>query len=188
MNEKPILIGERVVLRPITVADAAGMFEGLADEEGMRLTGTQDTFTFEQVEAFCDRISKADDRYDYAVTLKEDPGSKYIGEVVLNEVDEENRSASFRIAMQSKAVYGKGYGTESTKLILKFGFETLKLHRIELEVYDFNPRAQHVYEKVGFVKEGVRRDVLMWQGKYQSAILMSILEDDWRKIAAGHSE
>jgi len=63
--------------------------------------------------------------------------------------------------------------------MLKHGFETLKLHRIELGVYDFNPCAQHVYEKVGFVKEGVCRDVLLWDGKYQSSITMSMLEDEW---------
>ncbi|MFT5195456.1 MAG: RimJ/RimL family protein N-acetyltransferase [Candidatus Promineifilaceae bacterium] len=182
--EKPILTGEKVILRPITVADAAGMFASLADEESMRLTGTQGTFTFGQVEAFCEKISKTDDRADYAITLKDDPESSYIGEVVLNEIDDENRSASFRIAMSGSAYFGKGYGSEATRLIIDYGFSTLNLHRIELEVYDFNPRAQHVYEKCGFVKEGVKRDVLFWDGRYQSAIIMSILEDEWRKRRA----
>ncbi|NIW45005.1 MAG: N-acetyltransferase, partial [Gammaproteobacteria bacterium] len=70
---------------------------------------------------------------------------------------------------------------EATRLILEYGFRTLKLHRIELEVYDFNPRAQHVYEKVGFIKEGVRRDVLLWEGLYHSAIVMSILAHEFRE-------
>ena len=177
---KPILEGEKVRLRPITVDDAAGMSAALSDEEGMRLTGTQDSFTYEQVEAFCKKVSQADDRADYAITLKGDPDSKYIGEVVLNEIDDDNRSASFRIAMQGKAYFGKGYGSEATRLIIEYGFETLNLHRIELEVYDFNRRAQRVYEKAGFVQEGVKRDVLLWEGNYQSAIVMSILEDEWR--------
>ena len=104
----------------------------------------------------------------------------YIGEVVLNQFDDDNRSASFRIALQGKDFYGQGYGTEATKLIVDYGFSQLNLHRIELEVYDFNPRAQRVYEKAGFKKEGVKRDVLLWEGSYQSAIVMSILEDEWR--------
>ena len=151
----------------------------------MRLTGTQADFTFEQVEAFCERVSQADDRVDYAVALKDDPEMKYIGEAVLNEIDEDNRSASFRIAMQGKAYFGRGYGTEATRLLIDHGFGQLNLHRIELEVYDFNPRAQRVYEKVGFKKEGVRRDVLLWEGRYQSAIVMSILEDEWRANYGG---
>ena len=187
MIEKPILTGERVRLRPITAADAPQMFASLSDEESMRLTGTQDEFTFEQVESFCTKIEAADDRADYAITLKEDPTSTYIGEVVLNQFDEVNKGASFRIALGGVAHFGKGYGTEATRLILEYGFNVLNLHRIELEVYDFNPRAQHVYEKVGFVKEGVRRDVLLWEGEYHSAIVMSILSHEYEAADNGVS-
>lgn len=177
MIEKPILTGANVILRPIVKEDAAGMFAALADEDGMRLTGTQATFTFEQVEAFCARLLADPDRLDYAITLPDDP--RYIGEVVLNGIDWDNRNANFRIALGSSHHYGKGYGTEATRLIIDHGFRVLNLHRIELEVYDFNPRAQRVYEKVGFVKEGVKRDVLLWDGQYQSAIVMSMLRPEY---------
>jgi RimJ/RimL family protein N-acetyltransferase len=179
MLEKPILLGNRVRLRPITVADAPQMFAALNDQTSMRLTGTQATFTFKQVERYCAQIAQAADRADYAITLHSDDTATYIGEVVLNEIDFENRAANFRIALNSEENFGKGYGSEATRLILDYGFRQLNLHRIELEVYDFNPRAQHVYEKVGFVKEGVKRDVLLWEGKWQSAIVMSILETDY---------
>jgi RimJ/RimL family protein N-acetyltransferase len=70
--------------------------------------------------------------------------------------------------------------------MLDYGIRQLHLYRIELEVYDFNPRAQHVYEKVGFVQEGIRRDVLLWKGVYHSAIVMSILADEYEKIYANN--
>ena len=178
MLDKPILNGSTLILRPITVDDAPAMFASLADEESMRLTGTQETFTLEQVQRHCERITSADDRVDYVITRKGDP--TYLGEAVLNDIDWENRSANFRIALAGKSIFGKGYGTEATRLILNFAFQTLQLHRIELEVYDFNPRAQRVYEKVGFVREGVRRDVLLWEGEYHSAIVMSILEQEYK--------
>ncbi|MAT45293.1 MAG: GNAT family N-acetyltransferase [Anaerolineaceae bacterium] len=177
MLDKPILTGQTIYLRPITVDDAENMFNSLADEESMRLTGTTQTFLFEDVLAYCKRIETAEDRVDYAIVLKDT--SEYVGEVVLNEIDWENRSANFRIALASKNYFGKGYGSEATQLILAFGFDSLDLHRIELEVYDFNPRAQHVYDKVGFQKEGVRRDVLLWEGEYHSAIQMSILKPEF---------
>ncbi|MCB8960434.1 MAG: GNAT family N-acetyltransferase [Ardenticatenales bacterium] len=177
MLEKPVLYGEIITLRPIVKEDAPGMFAALDDVESMRLTGTQASFTFEQVEAFCARLFDDPDRVDYAITLKDDPA--YIGEVVLNDIDWENRSASFRIALGSSRYFGKGYGSEATRLLIDYGFRELKLHRIELEVYDFNPRAQHVYEKAGFMREGVRRDVLLWDGDYHSAIVMSILAPEY---------
>lgn len=177
MVEKPRLLGKRVVLRPITVEDAAAMFATLSDKESMRLTGTQESFTLEQVRRHCHRIAGADDRADYAITLKEN--RDYIGEAVLNNIDQRNRSANFRIALANETYFGKGYGTEATRLIVDYGIRILNLHRIELEVYDFNPRAQHVYEKVGFVREGLRRDVLWWEGKYYHAIVMSILDHEY---------
>jgi RimJ/RimL family protein N-acetyltransferase len=178
MLEKPVLIGKVVTLRPINKSDAPHMFAALSDEESMRLTGTQQSYSLEQVEKFCKAVSVADDRADYAITINGDP--TYIGEAVLNEIDWENRNASFRIALASHQSFGKGFGTEATQLILNYGFGTLKLHRIELEVYDFNPRAIRVYEKVGFVREGERRDALLWDGNYQSAIIMSILASEFK--------
>ena len=177
MINKSILVGNKINLRPIMAADAAAMFASLSDAESMRLTGTQQSFTFEQVQSYCERIELADDRADFAIVLKEN--KQYLGEAVLNEIDWENRSANFRIALADSKLFGKGYGTEATRLIVDFGIRTLKLHRIELEVYDFNPRAQHVYEKVGFVFEGVRRDVLLLEGEFHDAIVMSILEHEY---------
>ncbi len=177
MLEKPTLKGKTIVLRPIGPEDAQAMFESLSDEEAKRLTGTQESFTLEQVQAFCTRVPTEDDRYDFAITL---PGeNRYRGEVVLNEIDWENRSSSFRIAISGAENREKGYGSEATELVLEFGFKTLNLHRIELEVYDFNPRARHVYKKHGFLEEGIRRDALLLEGKFQSAITMSILQPDF---------
>src|SRR5690554_7624314 len=54
------------------------------------------------------------------------------------------------------------------------------LHRVELQVYDFNPRGIRAYEKLGFVHEGRRREVVWREGAYHDMLLMSILEDEWR--------
>ena len=60
--------------------------------------------------------------------------------------------------------------------------EELKLHRLVLDVYSFNPSAEKVYLKAGFKREGVLRDAIMDDNKYADDILMSILEDEWRAL------
>jgi len=164
-------------LRPIVKEDAPAMYKSMEDEEGKWLTGSKGTFTLEKTEKWCAKLFDSNDRVDYAITLKDDP--TYIGEAVLNHIDFEERSANFRIGLSGPKYFNKGYGSEATFLMIKHGFETLKLHRISLSVFDYNPRARRVYEKVGFVKEGVRRDVLLWEGKYYSDTTMSMLEDEW---------
>lgn len=63
-----------------------------------------------------------------------------------------------------------------------FAFEELKLHRLELDVFSFNPRAEKTYLKAGFKREGVLRDAIIYDDKYADDILMSILEDEWRAL------
>ncbi|MEM9201590.1 MAG: GNAT family protein [Actinomycetota bacterium] len=172
----PVLPGPVVDLRPITVDDALAMFVSLSDEESNRLTGTQETFTLDQVEAHCARIAAAPDRHDFAITRPGDP--TYLGEVVLMDIDSVNRSAVFRIALARESLFGQGLGTAATQRIVDFGFDEVGLHRIELEVYAFNERARHVYEALGFQVEGVRRDAL-WQGSgFHDAVVMAILSTE----------
>lgn len=179
MLEKPLLRGTKVLLRPIDQGDADAMFASLKDEEAMRLTGTQESFSLAQTRAFCDRVSTADDRADYAICLPDNP--RYLGEVVLNSIDWNNKSANFRIALAGAENRNKGYGSEAAQLMLDYGFKTLKLHRISLEVFDFNARALHLYKKLGFVQEGILRDALLWDGSFHHAIVMSLLEPDYHR-------
>ena len=119
-----------------------------------------------------------DDRADYAILRKED--RVYLGDVVLSGIDEDNRSGAFRIALTGPDVFGKGYGTEATRLLLGYAFDVVGLHRVSLEVFDFNPRAQRAYEKAGFVREGLQREALWWDGEWHDVVTMAILKNDPR--------
>jgi RimJ/RimL family protein N-acetyltransferase len=99
--------------------------------------------------------------------------------VVLNDLDEDNRSAGFRIVLVSAAC-GRGYGTEATRLAVRYAFEEAGLHRVWLEVFDHNPRARHVYEKCGFRLEGEHRDALLWEGEWHNTHTMAIVSTDPR--------
>ena len=115
-------------------------------------------------------------RADWAV-VHPDSGA-FLGEVVLLDVDADNRSAGFRIALAGPQVYGKGYGTAATQRVVEFAFSALGLHRVHLEVYDFNARAIAAYRKCGFVEEGRLRDSLRWDGRWHDTIVMSRLATD----------
>lgn len=105
-----------------------------------------------------------------------------MGETVINQIDWELRSGNFRIGLFHTGERGRGIGTWATEAIRDFAFERLKLHRLELDVFSFNPRAERVYLKAGFKREGVLRDAVLDGGQYGDAILMWILEDEWREL------
>jgi RimJ/RimL family protein N-acetyltransferase len=82
--------------------------------------------------------------------------------------------------LQGPRFYGRGLGTQAARLIIGYAFEAVGVHRIGLEVYDVNPRARHVYEKLGFVREGTMRDALRWDGQWVDAHVMGLLDRDWK--------
>jgi RimJ/RimL family protein N-acetyltransferase len=152
------------------------VLESINDPESRRLTGTHRIFDAETVSAFLARLPGADDRADWAVIRLSDEA--FLGEVVLNDLDEDNRVMNFRIALSN--ALGEGYGTEATRAVVEYGLEVVGLHRMSLSVYAFNPRARRVYEKCGFVHEGVDRDALLWDGEWFDSLRMSVLATDPR--------
>lgn len=78
---------------------------------------------------------------------------------------------------------GQRLGTTATRLIVRFAFEQLGLHRISLFVLDVNARAQAAYRRCGFTPEGVMRETVLLDDGWRSDIAMSILEADYRAIA-----
>ena len=97
----------------------------------------------------------------------------------MHKVDLKNRSGVFGIIIGEHEYWSKGYGTDATRTLLDFAFGELGLHRVELEVNDFNPRAVRAYEKAGFKRDGVLRDSLYREGKFHDVFVMSILREEW---------
>ncbi|WP_456846130.1 GNAT family N-acetyltransferase [Cellulomonas sp. P5_C6] len=175
--EKPTLQGEMIALRPIRASDADALWESVNDAEGNRLTGTTQVFTRKQIDDWCATISSVEGRIDLAVTAN--GSDEYLGEIVLNEIDEVVRSANLRLAMRP-GYRGRGYGTEAIQLILGLAFDGLALHRVELDVLSINARAKSLYENLGFRVEGRKRDAYRDGAGYCDGIIMSLLEDEFR--------
>lgn len=183
---KPTLTGEKVLLRPFVMeTDADALREMLQDPEMLKLTGSchrpddmpdWDDAAEARFRDWYSTRNDQQDRLDLAVVDK--ASGQCVGEVVLNDWNDGNQSCSFRTILGPRG-RDRGLGTEATSMIVGYGFEKLGLHRIALEVYAFNPRARHVYERVGFVAEGILRDALRWDGEWIDATVMSILAPEW---------
>jgi RimJ/RimL family protein N-acetyltransferase len=184
--DKPTLTGDRAVLRPFEGGDLPAMAEAIADPDVGRLTGSVNTsspppdggFDEDRLREWYSTRNTQTDRLDLAIVDRE--SGRCVGEAVLNEWEPENASCNFRILIGPRG-RDRGLGTEATRLILGHAFETIGLHRVSLEVYAFNPRAQRAYEKAGFVREGVRRDALRFDGGFVDSVLMSVLAPEWEQ-------
>lgn len=108
-----------------------------------------------------------------------------VGNARLDHLDEANRSARYAVGLFEPAVWGRGHGTELTRLILRYAFENMHLHRVDLIVLEYNLRAIACYRKCGFVQEGVLRESALVAGKWHSDVQMSILEHEYRALSGG---
>jgi len=106
----------------------------------------------EEVEMWYRQV--AGDPLHWIIALEE----RCIGTARLHNLDRQNRRARYAIGIFDPACWGQGYGTEATRLVLRYAFEELKLHRVDLRVLEFNHRAIACYEKCGFVREGIERE------------------------------
>lgn len=149
------------------------------EKEAARMTGCKESFTKDEVISFFLKSVNDDDRYFFLIIA---PDGRIIGESVINEIDTDLRCANFRIGIFHKDKRGKGIGTWTVENTRDFAFESLKLHRLELDVFSFNTKAIKTYLKAGFKTEGVLRDAVSDGDKYADDILMAILENEWREI------
>lgn len=121
------------------------------DPEAARMTGSQAQFTREEVVAFLRESVEDGERYHFLILS---PEGRIIGESVLNEIDWDLRCANFRIGIFHPDQRGKGIGTWAVRQTRDFAFSQLHLHRLELDVYSFNPRAERVSGQPAFAGRG----------------------------------
>ena len=97
-----------------------------------------------------------------------------------DEIDKANRS--IRVGADIvRELRGQGYGRKVYRLLKKYCFDYLNMHRVWLAVLDTNEAGRRLYESEGFEVEGRYREAIFRDGKYHDYILMSILEQQYRR-------
>ncbi len=113
-------------------------------------------------------------RKSFVFAIERISDDSFIGTIALHDIDWLSKNCTLGIAIHSEANWDKGYGSEAISLLVHFGWNHLNLNRIELSVHDFNERAKHVYEKLGFVKFGTAHQKFYIDGKYVDTHYMEL--------------
>lgn len=116
-------------------------------------------------------------RYDAVIEADGVP----VGTIGLLSIDRKNSKAEYYIAMGETGYKGKGVAKEASRLILEYGFETLGLNRIYLFTEVNNGVAQKLFERVGFVREGIIRQDIKRKDRFEDRIMYGMLRKDYEK-------
>jgi len=176
-----LLVGDLVVLRRHVPENVAAFRRWYADPEIARLARYQPSpMRPEEIDRFFEARVVGPDAL--AMAVHEKTTNRLIGTCAFSQLDGENGSALYHITIGESDVWGRGYGTEATRLMLDHAFGTLSLHRIALFVFEFNERAIRAYRSCEFVVEGRSRESIWRDGRWWDELAMSVLESDWRRM------
>ena len=169
-----------LTLRPFKRGDIKWLISQFPDPYSLRMwSGNQFQFPLNkyQLKRHMKLTRAVYPRFEFFTALDKEKQPVGYGEI--SRISRDRSAFLSRILIQ-KNLRGRGLGSALVSRLIEIGFGQLGLHRLELNVFDFNRQAIHCYEKAGFIREGLLRDVC-WTGKeFWSEYRMSILESEWR--------
>jgi RimJ/RimL family protein N-acetyltransferase len=178
--QNPFIIGERIYLRPLEPALDNHLYSTWMNDEEIRryfsVYPTSDTRGKERL----DNLYKDTRHIIFGVALKEN--NRLIGLVGLKDINTLNQSAEFYVIIGDRTVQKRGYGSEATKLMVRYGFFELNLNRIQTQDMEENVGGWRADEKAGFKYEGTLREVIPRFGKYHNVRVYSLLKREFLEM------
>ena len=174
---------KRLNIRELTFADINNVHElhSLPETDEFNTLGIPENIqsTQELLEEWL-TLQKQEPRNSYIFCINKNDDNSFIGLIAMNlgKVNYQTAEVWFKI---HKNFWRKGYTTEALTKFLDFGFNHLKLHRIEAGCAVENIASSKVLEKVGMTREGIKRKKLPIKGEWKDNYFYGILEEDFNK-------
>jgi len=175
--QNPFLVGERLYLRPLEPAQDNHLYSTWMNDEEIRryfsIFPTSDARGKERLE----QLYRDGNHIIFGVAFNSD--NRLIGLVGLKDINYINQGAEFYVIIGDRSAWFKGYGTEATKLMFRYGFMELNLNRIQTQDMDENIGGWRADEKAGMKFEGTLRQVIFRFGKFHDVRVYSILRSEY---------
>lgn len=175
------LTGERIVLRPLSLADADGPYPGWFNDPVVCRYNSHHVYPYSREQAI-EYIRSAAGGPDLVLAIVDRQTGAHVGNVSLQEIDQRSRTAEFAIVVGDRGVWGKGLGTEAAWLILDHGFRELNLRRVAAGTLAANTGMRKLAERLGMREEGVRRQAMYKDGEYHDIVEFGVLREEFEAV------
>ena len=168
---------ENLYLSPMRMEDAEKYCEWINDKDVSEgVNATKDVISLPDEIEYLEGFRQSNNLF-FSIVKKDN--DELIGSCSYTHIDHMAQCAEIGIMIGDKNSRGKGYGQETMKMLVDFGFNSLNFHSIYLTVYPFNEAALACYKKIGFKEVGRRREAAYHFGKRCDIIFMDILKDEF---------
>ncbi len=165
----------QITIRKFERTDIPRKVEWINDSKNNQFLHYDIPLSVEKTEKWFDSHLGEDTRFDAVIEADSVP----VGLTGLLSIDRKNSKAEYYIALGEQAYKGKGVAKEATRLILNYGFGVLGLNKIYLFTEIGNTEAQRLFERVGFVREGIIRQDIISRGVFVDRIAYGYIREDW---------
>lgn len=173
--------GKKVYLAELREGDTELLAEWQWDPTFMRGI-SDDVFHPYGVDDWEDMFGDPDSNEEFFFTIRQEEDDELVGFISLTTVMLKNRSAILGIGIPNEAYRGQGYGQEAVELLLAYAFDHLGLNKVRLHVHAFNQQAIEMYQKLGFVQEGINRKSIYQSGQWYDQLDFGLLQEEWREL------
>jgi ribosomal-protein-alanine N-acetyltransferase len=174
------LVGERVYLRAVEENDVPRLQQWINHPEIRRWLLVVRPMDLKAESAWFDSLDRGPlpRSITFAIALLAD--DRLIGTTALHLIDWVHRVGETGSMIGDRSLWGKGYGTESKQLLLRYCFDTLGLNRMESHTFEDNARSARHLEKCGYQVEGRFRQRIFRDGRYWDTVHYGLLANEWR--------
>ncbi len=167
--------GVNISIRRFEKHDIPKKVEWINDPANNRYLHYDLPLRVDKTEEWFDRNRDRTDRFDAVIEADGVP----IGVVGLLSIDRKNGKAEHYITIGEAAYRGRGISRDASRLVIEYGFEELGLNRIYFYTETGNAVVHHVYESLGFQREGCLRGDLFSNGQYIDRYVYGLMREDW---------
>ena len=177
-----MIAGEHVILRAFEREDAERCYRWMNDPNIVRTLKSRYPIAFQNEVEWLQRAMEASatERH-FAIERKDD--RSHIGNASIHDIDWVSRTSWFGLFIGEPTAWNRGFGSDAIETLVRFAFEDMNLHKLRINVFDYNERAKHVLQSRGFIQEGKLHRDFYREGTYHDIVLLSIFRDSVRPNA-----
>ncbi len=171
-----MIAGEHVILRAFEREDAERCYRWMNDPNIVRTLKSRYPIAFSNEVEWLDRAMNptAQERH-FAIERKDD--RSHIGNASLHDIDWISRTSWFGLFIGEPTAWNRGFGSDAIATLVRFAFDEMNLHKVRINVFDYNERAKHVLQNHGFVEEGKLVRDFYREGGWHDIVTFSIFRE-----------
>ena len=177
----PLVVGDKVTLRPADDTDAARFVAWFADLEVTRYLARRMAVALYQEEEFLKKVGESTNDVFWVLEAE----GRAIGATGIHGIDWLNGHARTGTVIGEKALWGRGYGSEAMRLRTDYAFRQLNLHKLSSGAFSDNEPSKRALLKAGYREIGIEREHLFRGGSWHDHWLAEVLRTDWERMRAG---